>query len=289
MGDGTRELPWLTMVLATLLVVPALARPAARMWAIVFVAALALWLGLWTLPALWPGQRWLGERWNWSGSLLALSGTLWVGTILVRRGGLTWHEMGFTWAQQPDSIPPALGVASAALLMQMLLTISSGYAPAPVSPETWLYQTTLPGLVEETIFRGVLSGAARQSLLGPKPCARCATRMGRRGRDAWVRASAPSDCELAVGCIAARRAVPVAACAHRQSCVACVGAQQLERAGLHHRPIGAALWPRSGKPVRGLRVRLPNLSDCIRDAFCISYRTAIAIVARRRLQSQWPR
>jgi len=61
-GDGTRELPWLTIVLATLLVVPALARPAARMWAIVFVAALALWLGLWTLPALWPGQRWLGER-----------------------------------------------------------------------------------------------------------------------------------------------------------------------------------------------------------------------------------
>ena len=155
-GDGTHELPWLTMVLATLLVVPALARPTARMWAIVFVAALALWLGLWTLPALWPWQRWLGERWNWSGSLLALSGTLWVGAILVRRGGLTWHEMGFTWAQQPGSILPALGVASAALLMQMLLTISSRYAPAPVSPETWLYQTMLPGLVEETMFRGVL-------------------------------------------------------------------------------------------------------------------------------------
>ena len=155
-GDGTHELPWLTMVLAALLVVPALARPAARMWAIVFVAALALWLGLWTLPALWPGQRWLGERWNWSGSLLALSGTLWVGTLLVRRGGLTWREMGFTWAQQPGSILPALGVAAAALLMQVLLTIGSRYAPAPVSPETWLYQTTLPGLVEETIFRGVL-------------------------------------------------------------------------------------------------------------------------------------
>ena len=73
MGDGTRELPWLTLASAALLVVPALVRPAARMWAIVFVAALALWLGLWTLPALWPGQRWLGDRWNWSGALLALS------------------------------------------------------------------------------------------------------------------------------------------------------------------------------------------------------------------------
>ena len=40
--------------------------------------------------------------------------------------------------------------------MQVLLTISRRYAPAPVSPETWLYQTMLPGLVEETIFRGVL-------------------------------------------------------------------------------------------------------------------------------------
>ena len=46
-----------------------------------------------------------------------------------------------------------------ALLMQALVTISSRYAPAPVSPETWLYQTTLPGLVEETIFRGVLQTA----------------------------------------------------------------------------------------------------------------------------------
>jgi membrane protease YdiL (CAAX protease family) len=164
-GDGTRELPWPTMVLATLLVAPALARPAARMWAIVFVAALALWLGLWTLPALWPGPRWLGERWNWSGSLLALGGTLWVGTILVRRGGLTWREMGFTWAQRPDSILPALGVACAALLMQVLLTISSRYAPAPVSPETWAYQTTLPGLVEEAIFRGVLLAVLDRAFL----------------------------------------------------------------------------------------------------------------------------
>ena len=155
-GDGTREWPWLTIVLAILLVVPALARPAARMWAIVFVAALVLWLGLWMLPALWPGQRWLGERWNWSGSLLALSGTLWVGTMLVRRASLTWREMGFTWEQQPGSIPSALGVASAALSMQVLLTISSRYAPAPAPLETWLYQATLPGLVEETIFRGVL-------------------------------------------------------------------------------------------------------------------------------------
>ncbi|MGZ5186885.1 MAG: CPBP family intramembrane glutamic endopeptidase [Caldimonas sp.] len=155
-ADGTRELPWLTVVVVILLVAPALARPTARRWVIVFVAALALWLGLWTLPALWPGQRWLGERWNWSGSLLTLSGTLWVGTLLVRRAGLTWREMGFTWAQKPGSILPALGVASAALAAQVLLTISSRYPPAAVSPETWLYQSTLPGLVEETIFRGVL-------------------------------------------------------------------------------------------------------------------------------------
>jgi hypothetical protein len=142
--------------LAALLVVPALVRPAARMWAIAFLAALALWLGLWTLPALWPGQRWLGERWNWSGSVLALCGTLWLGTMLVRRGGLQWREMGFTWTQRPDSILAALGVAMAALLTQVLLTIGSRYAPTDASPETWLYQSALPGLVEEVIFRGVL-------------------------------------------------------------------------------------------------------------------------------------
>jgi membrane protease YdiL (CAAX protease family) len=156
-GDVFLEWPLLLMAaVTTLLLAPAFRRPAGRPWAVAFLAALALWLGLWTLPALGSGQRWLGERWNWSGSLLALGGTVWLGSMLVRRGGLTWREMGFAWKQRPDSIFPALGVAVVALCLQGLLTISHGYVPVPVSPETWLFQGTLPGLVEEAIFRGVL-------------------------------------------------------------------------------------------------------------------------------------
>lgn len=162
----------MTAAVTALLVVPALVRPASRLWAIVSLAALALWLGLWTLPSLWSVHQGSGERWNWSGSALALIGTVWLGTMLVRRGGMTWHEMGFTWAQRPGSVLPALGVALAALSMQVGLTISGRYAPAPVSPETWFYQATLPGLVEETFFRGVLLAlldrayASRAILLG---------------------------------------------------------------------------------------------------------------------------
>lgn len=156
MAELLRAWPWLVLLLAALLVAPALARPSARPWAVAFVAALALCLGLWTLPALWPGPRWLGDRWNWSGALLALGGAFWVATALVRRGGLAWRDMGFTWAQQPGTLRPALGVAAAALLVQWLLTLSGAHTPVPVSAETWLYQATLPGLVEETLFRGLL-------------------------------------------------------------------------------------------------------------------------------------
>jgi membrane protease YdiL (CAAX protease family) len=156
-GDVILEWPLLVMAAVTTLGVgPALVRSSGRPWAVAFLAALALWLGLWTLPALWSGQKWLGGRWNWSGSLLALGGTLWLAAMLVRRGGLTWRDMGFTREQRPGSLFPALAVAAVALSIQGLLTIGRRDGPAPVALDTWLYQGTFPGLVEETIFRGVL-------------------------------------------------------------------------------------------------------------------------------------
>ena len=40
--------------------------------------------------------------------------------MLARRGILAWREMGFTWAQRPGSIRPALWVSAAALSLNVL-------------------------------------------------------------------------------------------------------------------------------------------------------------------------
>jgi len=164
--------PLLALAIAALLVSPAVLRPAARPWAVVFMATLTLGLTLPALPALMPGARLIGERWNWGGQLLALAGTLWVAALLARRAGLSWPEMGFTWAQRKGSLRLALAVAAAALCLNMVAMRFSQFRLPGVSLETWLYQATLPGLVEEMLFRGVLLALldrafiARRTLFG---------------------------------------------------------------------------------------------------------------------------
>ena len=164
--------PLLIVALAALLVGPGFLKPALRGWVTAFVATLALFMGLLALPNLLPGERVIGDHWNWSGQLLALAGVLWVAAMLVRRAGLSWHEMGFTARQRPGSIRPALWVSAAALSLNMLAMNLSSFRLGRVPLETWLYQATLPGIVEEALFRGVLLAlldhafVARKGLFG---------------------------------------------------------------------------------------------------------------------------
>jgi hypothetical protein len=170
MGNTTSPL-W-ALVFAVLLVLPAAFRPAPKAWAVAFLATLGLFLGLWVLPGFTPGERVVGDHWNWSGALLALAGTLWVATMLARRAGLPWREMGFTWRQHPGSVRPALWVSAAALSLNVLAMNQSNFRLHGVPLETWLYQATLPGLFEEAAFRGMLLAlvdrafAARTNVLG---------------------------------------------------------------------------------------------------------------------------
>jgi uncharacterized protein len=156
----------LTLAVAVLLVLPATSRPESRGWIVAFLATLVLCLGLLALPALVPGERVIGDRWNWSGQLLALAGAGWVASMLARRAGVAWHEMGFTWTPRRGSMRPALGVAAAALSLNVLLMNLSAFRLQGVPPETWLYQATLPGLMEETLFRGVLLALLDRAFVG---------------------------------------------------------------------------------------------------------------------------
>lgn len=156
----TTVAPWLAWLAAIALIAPAAGRAAARPWLLAFIATLSLALLLPGLSLWLPRAPVADAQWNWSGPLLVLAGTLWVARVLVHRAGIGWAEMGFTWAQRPGSLGPACVVTGAALLCNVWLSSASSYTLSGVSAETWAYQASLPGLVEETLFRGVLLALA---------------------------------------------------------------------------------------------------------------------------------
>lgn len=152
--------PLLALAVAAVLLAPAFADRRRRAYAVAFVAALALYFGLSALPESIPGERVLGDRWNWSGGLLACAGTIAIATLLVRRAGFAWREFGFTWSQHPGALRAAAPVAAALLALNYAAMSLSAFRLPGVPLETWLYQASVPGLAEETAFRGVLLALA---------------------------------------------------------------------------------------------------------------------------------
>ncbi len=157
--------PVLSVVLALLLpllLVLALAwrEPERRALAIAFVATLLLYLGLREVPVLLFVTRPIGEHWNWAGESLALAAVVLVAHQLVRAAGFSWREFGVTLIQRPGSLRPGLAVSLLVLAANYVLMSFSTFRVASVPLETWLYQASLPGLVEEIVFRGVLLALA---------------------------------------------------------------------------------------------------------------------------------
>jgi membrane protease YdiL (CAAX protease family) len=159
--------PWIALAALALLSLFGARDPTRRAWAVAAVATLALFLALRVLPQVVPGERWIGDLWDWSGPLLGLAGVLGVMALLVRRGLLDWGDAGFTLAQARGSLPIALGLTVATLGINYAAMSLSSFRLPGVPLETWLYQGTLPGLVEETVFRGVLLAMADRAV-GPR-------------------------------------------------------------------------------------------------------------------------
>lgn len=159
--------PWIALALLALLLPLAGRDPLRRAWALAALATLGLFLALAGLPALAPGPRWLGTEHDWSGPLLGLAGACAVTVVLVRKGLLAWRDIGMTWAQAPGSLPVAITVSALALAANQAVMSLSSWRLDGVSPETWLYQATWPGLVEETVFRGMLLAMAERAVGRP--------------------------------------------------------------------------------------------------------------------------
>jgi membrane protease YdiL (CAAX protease family) len=159
--------PWIALAALALLWLFSARDPTRRAWAAAAVATLALFLALRALPQIVPGERWIGDLWDWSGPLLGLAGVLGVAALLVRRGLLDWADAGLTLPQARGSLPIALGLTVATLGINYAAMSLSSFRLPGVPLETWLYQGTVPGLVEETVFRGVLLAMADRAI-GPR-------------------------------------------------------------------------------------------------------------------------
>lgn len=156
--------PWVALACIGALLVVTGADAERRGWAVAAVATLALFLGLRMLPVLVPGERVIGNLWDWTGLLLGLAGVLLIAFTLVRRGLLDWRDAGITLCQAPGSLPLAAGLIVATLGINYVTMSLSPFRLPGVPLETWLYQASVPGLVEETLFRGVLLAMADRAV-----------------------------------------------------------------------------------------------------------------------------
>lgn len=156
--------PWIALAALLPLWLLSGSDPARRAWALSALATLALFLALRALSQVVPGERLIGDAWDWSGPLLGLAGVLGVAAGLVRKGMLEWRDTGLTLAQARDSMPIAIGITTITLGINYVLMSLSSFRLPGVPLETWLYHAMLPGLVEETVFRGVLLALAERAV-----------------------------------------------------------------------------------------------------------------------------
>jgi len=147
----------LALVAAAALLLAAGGAAQRRHWALIVIAGVGLYIALRGLPTVLPGSRLLGVHWNWSGHLLALAGTLFLGALLAGRIGLSAANFGLTWPAR--SAVNVAGPVAAALAGFAVSALSDGRLQN-VPTETWLFLATMPGLAEEAAFRGVLLAAA---------------------------------------------------------------------------------------------------------------------------------
>ena len=107
------------------------------------------------MPEFWPDADW-----NWQGKLLALAATLAIAALPM----FGWRRIGLTLAQAPGSLRAALPVLL--VYCGFFVALALAFPSEPGSAEDIAFQLTMPGLEEETFFRGLLLYALYRAFAG---------------------------------------------------------------------------------------------------------------------------
>lgn len=92
----------------------------------------------------------LGGAWNWQGKLLALGVTLAIAALPA----FGWRPAGLTLTHKPGGLRAAAPVAL--LYVLLFLALALVLPDRAAGPERIAFQLTMPGLEEETFYRGLL-------------------------------------------------------------------------------------------------------------------------------------
>jgi uncharacterized protein len=107
------------------------------------------------LPRLIPPSHW-----NWQGKLLALAATL----AIAASPAFGWRRSGLTVAQAKGSLRDCVPLA---IIYCVFFAVLAHFFPGPpASRETIAFQLTMPGLEEESFYRGVLLLALDRAFRG---------------------------------------------------------------------------------------------------------------------------
>ena len=98
--------------------------------------------------------------WNWQGKLLALAATLAIAALPM----FGWRRIGLTLAQAPGSLRAALPVLL--FYCAFFVALALAFPSEPASAEDIAFQLTMPGLEEETFYRGLLLYALYRAFAG---------------------------------------------------------------------------------------------------------------------------
>lgn len=104
----------------------------------------------------------IGGEWLWQGKLLAFGATLAIAAL----PSFGWSRCGLRLSQQPGSMKTAIPVAL--LYCAYVTVIAFVFPQGKTNAEEVAFQLTMPGIEEETFWRGLLLLSLDQALTGRK-------------------------------------------------------------------------------------------------------------------------
>lgn len=100
------------------------------------------------------------SNWNWMGKIIALVASL----VIAAHPAIGWSRAGLTFRQNPNG--RGLTYAVMALTALLFAALALSQPNEPVDADTLAFQLTMPGLEEETFYRGLLLFALNEAFRG---------------------------------------------------------------------------------------------------------------------------